>query len=367
RLNPLTGVDETGQQNVPVPANQVIELPNITVTKLVDRGTGTFVTAAAGEYCFTLDSGTCTAIDSSGQVTFTAVSDGAHTVTESSNLAHAGYTFDSGTGTNCVFSGSTATATVASGTTATNASCTFKNKLTAQPKVTVTKSCPNGAANSGDRFQVQLNGSNAGTALACGGSLDVNPTPGQAYAITETAAGTTDLANYNSSLGSGCSGTLTFGGAESCTITNTLKAAPKVTVTKSCPNGAANAEDRFQVQNNASNVGTALGCSGSLDVTVTAGQAYAITEAAAGTTDLANYDATLGTDCSGTLAHFGDTASCTITNTLNAAPKVTVTKACPGGKASADDRFQVKRSGTNVGDPLDCGDSLDVTVTAGQA
>ena len=367
RLSPGDGVDQTGQQNVPVPANQVIELPNITVTKLVDRGTGTFVTADAGEYCFALDGGTCTAIDSSGQVTFVNVSDGSHTITESSNLAHPGYTFDSGTGTNCTFSGSTATATVASGTTATNASCTFKNKLTAQPKVTVTKSCPNGAANSGDRFQVQLNGTNVGTALGCGGSLDVNPTPGQAYSITEIATGTTDFANYDSSLSSGCSGTLTFGGTATCTITNTLKAAPKVTVTKSCPNGPANSGDRFQVQNNASNVGTALACSGSLDVAVGAGQAYAITEAAAGTTDLTNYTSSLGTGCSGTLAHYGDTASCTVTNTLKAAPKITVTKSCPNGAAGTGDRFQVKRDGTSVGDPLACGDSLDVTVRAGQA
>jgi uncharacterized repeat protein (TIGR01451 family) len=367
RLNPLDGVDQTGQQNVPVPANQVIELPNITVTKLVDRGTGTFVAADAGEYCFTLDAGTCTPINASGQVTFAAVSDGSHTITESSNLAHPGYTFDSGTGTNCTFSGSTATATVASGTTATNASCTFKNKLTAQPKVTVTKSCPNGAANSGDRFQVQLNGTNVGTALACGGSIDVNPAPGQAYSITEIAAGTTDFANYTSSLSSGCAGTLTFGGTASCTITNTLKAAPKVTVTKSCPSGPAASGDRFQVQNNGSNVGAALACSGSIDVTVTAGQSYAITEAAAGTTDLSNYSSSLGSGCSGTLAHYGDTASCTITNTLKAAPKVTVTKLCPNGPAGSGDRFQVKRDGTNVGDPLACGDSLDVTVSVGQA
>ena len=367
RLSPGDGVDETGQQNVPVPANQVIELPSITVTKMVDRGTGTFVTADAGEYCFSLDGGTCTAIDSSGRVTFTALSNGSHTITESSNLAHPGYTFDSGTGTNCTFSGSTATATVASGTTATNAACTFKNKLTAQPKVTVTKSCPNGAASSGDRFQAQLDGSSAGTALACGGSLDVNPTPGQAYSITEAAAGTTDFANYNSSLSSGCSGTLTYGGTATCTITNTLKAAPKVAVTKSCPNGPAASGDRFQVQLNGSNAGTALACSGSLDVTVTAGQAYSVTEAAAGTTDLTNYDSTLSTDCSGTLAHYGDTASCTITNTLKAAPKVTVTKSCPNGAANSGDRFQVKRDGTNVGSALACGDSVDVTVTAGQA
>ena len=87
RLNAGDGVSQTGQQNVPVPANQVIELPNITVTKLVDRGTDTFVPANAGEYCFTLDSGSCTAIDANGQVVFSAVSDGAHTITESNNLA----------------------------------------------------------------------------------------------------------------------------------------------------------------------------------------------------------------------------------------------------------------------------------------
>ncbi len=367
RLSPLDGVSQTGQQNVPVPANQIIELPNITVTKLVDRGTGTFVAADAGEYCFTLDSGTCTPIDASGQVTFTGVSDGAHTITESSNLAHPGYTFDSGTGTNCVFSGGTATATVAAGTTATNAACTFKNKLTAPPKVTVTKSCPNGPANAGDRFQVQLNGSNVGTALTCGGSLDVNPTPGQAYTITEAAAGTTDFANYNSSLSAGCSGTLSFGGTAACTITNTLKAAPKVTVTKACPDGPAGSGDRFQVKRDGTNVGDAFACGGSLDVPVTAGQAYAITEGAAGTTDLSNYTSSTSVGCSGTLAHFGDTASCTITNALKTAPKVTVTKSCPGGPAAAGDRFQVKRDGTNVSDPLACGGSLDVTVTAGQA
>jgi uncharacterized repeat protein (TIGR01451 family) len=563
RLSPGDGVSQTGQQNVPVPANQIIELPSITVAKLIDRSDGAgFVPAGAGEYCFTLDAGTCTAIDSNGQVVFANVSDGAHTITESANLAHAGYTFDSGTGTNCVFNGSTATATVAQGATATNATCTFKNKLTAQPKVTVTKSCSPGPADADDRFQVQLNGSNAGAALACSGTLDVNPTPGQPYSITEVAGNaTTNLADYTSSLSAGCSGTLNFGGTASCTITNTLKALPTVTVTKDCdpnvgadaddrfqftnngnnvgdavacegsqtitlqagagfnfdevagngtttladytktrsagctdndglqrgetgsctitntlkpaptvtvtkdcaPNGGADANDRFQITNNGSNTGDALACEGtlvltlargaafdinevagnlttdladytetrsagcvdadglergatgtctitntlkaaptvtvnkvcpggkassgdrfqvklnqsdtgdpldcgdSLDVSVTAGAAYAITEGAAGTTDLANYTSELSDDCSGTLANFGDTATCTITNTLKAAPKVTVDKACPNGKANDGDRFQVKRNGANVGSALDCDGSTDVTVTAGVA
>src|SRR5205807_1723592 len=147
-----------------------------------------------------------------------------------------------------------------------------------------------------------------------------------------------DFANYTSSTGSGCSGTLSYADTASCTITNTLKAAPKVTVTKACPDGPAATGDRFQVKRDGSDVGTALGCGGSLDVTVTAGQAYAITEGAAGTADLANYTSTLSAGCAGTLAHYGDTGSCTITNTLKATPKVTVTKMCPGGPAKATDR-----------------------------
>jgi uncharacterized repeat protein (TIGR01451 family) len=174
---------------------------------------------------------------------------------------------------------------------------------------------------------VKLDGSDAGNPLDCGDSLDVSVTAGAAYAITEGAAGTTDLANYTSSLSDGCSDTLeNFGDTATCTITNTLKAAPTVTVTKACPNGKADAGDRFQVKRNGTNVGTALDCDGSTEVTVTAGVAYTITEGAAGTADLANYTTAFGEGCSGTLAHFGDTADCTITNTLKAAPKLTVIK-----------------------------------------
>src|SRR5207247_9499484 len=106
---------------------------------------------------------------------------------------------------------------------------------------------------------------------------------------------------------------------------NPLKAAPKVTVTKSCPEGKANVGDRFQVERNDSAVGDPLDCGGSTDVSVTAGEAYSITEAAAGTADLANYTTTFSEGCSGTLAHFGDTAECTLTTPLTAAPSLTVT------------------------------------------
>ncbi|TML24611.1 MAG: hypothetical protein E6G32_03345 [Actinobacteria bacterium] len=86
-----------GAQNVPVPANKVLVLPNITVNKLVDRGNGSFVPAFAGEYCFTLDSATTQCTDVNGSTVFQNVSpDGNHTITESQN---AGFTFDHGTTT----------------------------------------------------------------------------------------------------------------------------------------------------------------------------------------------------------------------------------------------------------------------------
>jgi len=130
RLNPAGGdVTQTGAQNVPVPANKVIELPEITVIKNVDRdGNGTFEdTADQGEWSFTLDGGTTLATDVNGQVVFQNVTpDGDHTITES---GPAGYVFVSGSGVNCTFSNSTATATVASGTTAQDATCIFNNGL----------------------------------------------------------------------------------------------------------------------------------------------------------------------------------------------------------------------------------------------
>src|SRR5205085_1514995 len=252
----------------------------------------------------------------------------------------------------CTFSVSTATATIAAGRPATGATCTFYNKLLPAPVVTVGKACSTKAAST-DRFAVVLNGTATGDVLDCGGSAQVQVTPGQPFTFTEVGAGTpaADLANYSIGYSAGCTGTLINGQTGSCTITNTLEAAPVVTVTKSCPNGKAATGDRFQVKLNGGNVGSALDCGGALDVHPAAGAAYSVTEGAAGTTDLGNYETPdYSAGCAGTLAHFGDSASCTITNTLNASPVVTVTKECPNGKAADGDRFQVKLGATNVGE-----------------
>ena len=191
RLNEAGGdVKQTGAQNVPVPANQIVELPRITVMKKIDRnGNGSFEsTAAEGEFCFSLDAGPCVGTDSSGTVVFTKVSDGEHTITETQLVFTQGtYTFDSGSGTNCTFSGSTATATVASGTTATDATCIFNNKKTAEQAKPVLKTQATAAGVVGLPI--------SDTALLSGGSGTLGGT------VTFTAFGPND---------SDCSGSAAF-------------------------------------------------------------------------------------------------------------------------------------------------------------
>src|SRR5207244_3379847 len=148
-----------------------------------------------------------------------------------------------------------------------------------------------------DRFQVTNNGNNTtDPPLACEGSVVLTLQRGAAFDINEVAGnGTTDPGNYTETRSAGCTDAdgLPRRDTATCTITNTLKAAPKVTVTKACPNGKANDGDRFQVKRNGINVGAPLDCGAEAndhtDVTVTAGVAYTITEGAAGTADLANY------------------------------------------------------------------------------
>lgn len=148
RLDDVSGgFKNIGNMNVPIPANDVIELPEIFVEKWVDTsGDGTVDRrAAAGEWSFSLDNGTPVATDANGKVTFVNVTpNGAHTITESNGPA--GQNFLSGSGTNCTFQGSTATANVASGTTPTNATCIFNNAV-AQGQITITKNAvPNNLA-----------------------------------------------------------------------------------------------------------------------------------------------------------------------------------------------------------------------------
>ncbi|MCC6856789.1 MAG: hypothetical protein IT189_12115, partial [Microbacteriaceae bacterium] len=139
-----------GSYATTVPANSVIELPEIRVIKKIDRdGNGSYEdTADAGEFSFTLDGTTTLQTDSDGEVTFLNVTpDGAHTVTETQlNFSQGTYALISISNTNdCPSTGSTAKPEVEKGTSADNATCTFNNRAS-QGTITIVKDAvPNDA------------------------------------------------------------------------------------------------------------------------------------------------------------------------------------------------------------------------------
>jgi len=317
RLNPGGGdVAQQGAQNVPVPANQVIELPEITVTKMIDRdGNGSFEsTALAGEFSFALDGITTINTNSSGQVTFVnVVPDGSHSIAESQiDFSQGTYSFSSGTGTNCTFADGTATAVIASGTTPTNASCTFNNALQ-NANLTVTKVVTNdsGGTKTVSDFPLFIDSVSAtsGTANTVSlGSHLVSETSDPGY--TSAISGDCD-ANGNVSL--------TAGQNKTCTITND-DIAPTLTFTKVVTNnygGNLEAAD-FPLFINGNSV-----TSGTPN-TLLANRVYTLTE-----TQQSGYTGGYFTgDCNAagsTSLLPGENKTCTITN-YDVQPKLTVTK-----------------------------------------
>ena len=106
QLNGVSNIS-TGNQTLNFKANDLIQRPDITVIKRIDRdGSGDFEsTATAGEFCFTLTGDpnypSCVPTNASGQVVFTSVQpDGTHNITETQlNFSQGTYPFISGGGT----------------------------------------------------------------------------------------------------------------------------------------------------------------------------------------------------------------------------------------------------------------------------
>ena len=187
--------------------------------------------------------------------------------------------------------------------------CTFVNALQPNPVITINKSCPNGAHAATDRFQPVDETPNpdvtAGSPLACDtGTTDYSPNADTAFSIREVAGSTTpatNLANYTTTYSPGCTSTgLARGATGTCTITNTLKALPVITINKVCPNGAHAATDRFQPVDETPNpdvtAGSPLACdTGTTDYSPNADTAFSIREVAGSknpATNLANYTTT---------------------------------------------------------------------------
>ncbi|AKM82870.1 hypothetical protein A2422_02770 [Candidatus Woesebacteria bacterium RIFOXYC1_FULL_31_51] len=325
RLNPAGGaVEQTGQQNVPVPANQVIELPDITVSKMVDRdGNGIFESNAnIGEWSFTLDGTTTIATDVSGQVLFINVTNGSHSIVESSVF---GYEFDSGSGTNCTFNSATATAVVASGTTPTNATCIFNNKHS-QGTLRVTKvvNNNNGGTKVASDFSFQVNGGSL-IAFETGGTNDLTVVPGT-YSVIEPG-----VSGYATTYDNCTNVTVVTDQITTCTITNN-DIQPKLTVIKVVVNDNGGNKEISDFPLFVDNTGVISGIENGFNVGT-----YIISE-----TDQEGYTGTISGNCASngsiTLG-LGDTKSCTITND-DIAPTITLIKNVikdNGGTAGVND------------------------------
>jgi hypothetical protein len=212
-------VKNLGQMTVPVPANQIIELPEIRVEKWVDTdGDGQVDrTATAGEWSFSLDGGTPVATDASGQVVFTNVTpDGAHTVTETNGPTD--QTFLGGSGTNCTFNGAAATATVASGTTATDATCVFNNTMRKGHIIVKKVTVPASDTTTSFGFTPSWG---TGFSLTNGATKDSGELVAGTYNVSETAMSGWDLTSAVCSDGSDPSAIdLAAGETVTCTFTN---------------------------------------------------------------------------------------------------------------------------------------------------
>jgi len=292
-------------------------------------------------------------------------------------------------------------------TSTTAAACTALNTPTAGcatdsvpvvPSATLTVvSSVNARAASTDQFTVGI--SNGGpSATTAGTATSVSTagfavTPGTSYVLSETAAGTTNLARYTTSYactnataggtavapGTGTTLTLTpqAGDAITCTFTNT-PIAPRLTLAKSIVSRAL-ASDQFTVAisnggPSASTTGTSMTASTTV-FTATAGTSYTLSESVLAGANLSRYTSSYscsnagvagtvmpsGTGTSFSLApQAGDNISCTFSNTA-IAPRLTVNTVVAGRLLSTD-QFTV---GISNGGPSATTTGTQTTASAG--
>lgn len=137
----------------------------------------------------------------------------AYTITETGPT---GYSFTSGSGTNCSFSGSTATATPAPGTPALNANCVFVNGQSASTPATlkVTKVVVNN--NGGTKVVSDFPLFVSGEPVVSGVSATYAP---GTYQVTE-ATSTEYMGTFSGDCNAAGQVTLTSGSVKNCTLTN---------------------------------------------------------------------------------------------------------------------------------------------------
>ncbi len=262
-------------------------------------------------------------------------------------------------GGNSVTYGEDGAVSIAAGQTVT---CTFVN--TKKPRLKVVKQIENG---DGSTFDISV-GETKVLDNAVDGDADERAYDDGTYTVSETLGNGSPVgSDWTAAFSGDCNAhgqvTLAAGGAlKTCTITNSLKHKPQLLIEKTCPDGAHDNDESFQMQNNDSSVGDPLQCGGDLTITLEPNTPWSITEIAGPNTSLANYTVDLSDgDCTGAgLPRGAATPTCMVVNTLKAAPKLIVQKICPDGAKSQSDTFGINNNGNATGVALTCGGSEEL-------
>ena len=327
-----------GAENVPIPVNQILVLPSITITKAVTQGA-----ALPSDFTFTVSpavNGLATYSIPVGQTSVTIPNvnpDGTYTITES---GPAGYRFTGGTGTSCtVVAGSVGTAsgqmsaTVAAGKPATDATCNFTNTVNTGSITIVKDAVPNSstafpytATGTGvSNFSLTDNGTASNTKTFSG------LLPGS-FSFTEGAVTGWDFSGINCSAGStvqtsGTTVTVTLSAGQNVTCTYTNLQRGHIVVNK--VTSPANDTTSFPITATSSTGGNITG-GGSASVATNAPVTYDVSQGTysvaetvpSGWSLASNTCTNLVIDANTPLVNGVPTLSCTITNTKLAKLKI---------------------------------------------
>lgn len=178
--------EKVGNKEVPIQVNQILYLPSLTLTKVVDSGSATpdewffnVSPAINGQSQFNIPTG-------ENSVIIPNVPNGDYVVTEDGGAANYQFNGD-GPNTNCKFSGSTATASVSSGDPANDGVCTFHNILS-EGTIIVHKDVqgPTGQPVSDPSPEFVVNLDNADPeSIYDGGTVTYNNVPTGAHTVKE--------------------------------------------------------------------------------------------------------------------------------------------------------------------------------------
>lgn len=318
-----------GGGSMPILGGELLQLPSLTINKTVNGGTAT-----ADQWPFNffpaLD-GWASVNISTGQTSLTLPNlsvEGSYTITE--GVGPEGYSFTSGTGTNCTFDGGTATISLFAAKPAINAVCSFTNTqdivlppfVATTGTITIIENVINDNGGSATAADFRLNLVASSTDVTFPG----NPA-GTTFVVPAGNYWTADIgliSGYTITPSSECSGNLSAGQNVTCTYTsddNAVVVPPgattgTLTVIKHVINDDKGTSFAGEFSLSLTASGTQMdfpGNEGGTLFILDAGD-YSVAE-----NTVTGYQTSYTEGCSGTLAA-GETRFCTVTNDDDDAP-----------------------------------------------